>query len=118
MTNDFHPSVDTFKMEPMETTPTHAIPINPYPPLPLLLLITPTPSTPYPILSGCYTLNHIVCPFRSALSVADPGFPVGMGANLVGAPTPNAVMFRKLFMSTQKNPDPWGGGAVAANAFR
>ena len=47
-------------------------------------------------------------------SVADPGFPVGGGANLVrgGAPTPNSAMFRKICVSKRKTWDPWGLGSA------
>ena len=44
-------------------------------------------------------------------SVADPGFPVGGGVDLVGGTlTSEAGMFQKFCMSKQKNLDPWGGG--------
>ena len=41
------------------------------------------------------------------LSVADPGFPVGGGVDLVGGPwTPEVAMFQKFCMSKRKNLDP------------
>ena len=44
------------------------------------------------------------------LPVADPGFPVGGGVDLVGgAWTPEAAMFHKICMSKRKN---WSLGGV------
>ena len=43
---------------------------------------------------------HMICCKRTHITVADPGFPVGGGANLVrGVPTPNVATFRKMCMS-------------------
>ena len=39
-------------------------------------------------------------------AVVDPGFSVG------GAWTPEAVTFRKFYMSKRKNLDPWGGACA------
>ena len=42
--------------------------------------------------------------------MADPGFPVGGGMDLVGGDvTPEVVMFQKFCMSKRKNLDPLGG---------
>ena len=48
--------------------------------------------------------------------VADPGFPLGGGTNLVGVPTPNTATFRKICMSKRKNWDPRGGEGRALDA--
>ena len=44
--------------------------------------------------------------------VADPGFPLRGGVNLIqGFPTPDAASFPKICMSKLKNRDPkWGAG--------
>ena len=41
--------------------------------------------------------------FFSTILVADPGFPVGGVDLVVGAPTPEAVTFRKICMWKRKN---------------
>ena len=43
-----------------------------------------------------------------AITVADPGFPVGGRGPRRGAWTPEAVTFQKICMSKRKNLDPWG----------